>query len=239
MFSAVLHCLRRPVVVGLAATVAVAQVVPHAASGQSEREVAPLATGPWLSASAVIGRALLDQNSARGWERVGDFGLSVGAALSAGYDVRRVGLALELEATNVRVGSRPGGNLALAALVRAPAPWQPFSSRQTHLAAGYVRYGLGGAFVLPAELPAGYFHSIPSPFADDSRLMLVGNGVRLGFSSDHAFSPRSGLVVSIGTDIVHFGTATYQHLDQTLSEPGWGVMPRLAVGLIVTPHRQQ
>ena len=58
----------------------------------------------------------------------------------------------------MRVGSRSGGNLALTALVRAPAPWQPFSSWQTRLAAGYVRYGLGAAFVLPAELPTDYQH---------------------------------------------------------------------------------
>ena len=67
--------------------------------------------------------------------------------------------------------------------------------------------------------------------------MLLGNGVRLGLSSDHALSFRTGIVVTVGADVVRVGSATYQHFDWTLREPGWGVMPRLAVGFVVRPRR--
>lgn len=200
--------LRRVSVIFTATVVGVAaQFVPHPASAQGATDAVPPLIGFSVSGSVVAGRAVVDRDLARGWERVGDFGPSIGAALTAGYDLRRLGFALELESTNMRVGGRSGGNLAAAALVRMPSPWQPFGDWQSRLEAGCVRYGLGGAYVLPDKLPAGYLHDVPSPIADDPRLMLLGNGVRLGFSSDHALSFRTGIVVTVGADVVRFGSA--------------------------------
>ena len=39
--------------------------------------------------------------------------------------------------------------------------------------------------------------------------------------------------ISIGADAVHFGAASYQHLDQTLTRPAWGILPRAAIAFVV------
>jgi hypothetical protein len=189
--------------------------------------------GFWLGASVAANRPLVSSALAQGWERVGQLGVGIGAALSAGYDASRVGFGLEFESTNAHIGSRPGRNVAAAVVLRLTSPWQPLQSWPARLTAGYVRYGLGGAYVMPSELPAGYFHSEPSPFPDGERLMLLGNGLRLGIEGKHALSERSAVTIALGGDMVQFGSATYQHVDQTLTRSGWSVIPRLAVGFVV------
>lgn len=187
----------------------------------------------WLGASVAANRPLVSSALAQGWERIGRLGVGIGAALSAGYDASRIGFGLEFESTNTHIGSRPGRNIAAAVLLRLPSPWQPVASWPARLTAGYVRYGLGGAYVMPSELPAGYFHSEPSQFAYGERLMLLGNGLRLGIEGKRALSERSAVTIALGGDVVQFGSATYQHVDQTLTNSGWSVIPRLAVGFVV------
>lgn len=189
--------------------------------------------GFWLGGSVATNRPLVGSALAQGWERVGQLGVGIGASLSAGYDAVRIGFGLEYESTNAHIGSRPGRNTAAAVLLRLPSPWQPVQSWPARLTAGYVRYGLGGAYVMPSELPTGYFHSEPSQFPDGERLVLLGNGLRLGIEGKHALSDATAVTIALGGDVVQFGSATYQHVDQTLTNSGWSVIPRLAVGFVV------
>lgn len=211
----------------------VASIHASVASAQESAEHSPPAHGFWLGAGVGINQPLVSQQLARGWQSVGDLGVGTGAHLSAGYDASRFAFSLELESTNTHVGDRPGRNLALAAVLQVASPWQPSQGWPARISAGYVRYGLGGAYVLPSEIPAGYFHSEPSSFADGERLMLLGNGFRMGVEARHSIGSRTALTFGIAGDVVHFGSATYQHVDQTLTESGWGVIPRLAVGFVV------
>ena len=217
----------------LSALFLVAAMHTSVVSAQELVEQSPPNRGFWFGGGIVINQPWASQQLARGWERVGDFGMGTGAHLSTGYDAPRLGFSLELESTNTHLGDRPGRNFALAAVLQVPSPWQPSQSWPARISAGYVRYGLGGAYVLPSELPTGYFHSEPSSFADGERLVLLGNGFRMGIEARHPISSRTALVVGIDGDLVHFGSATYQHMDQTLTQSGWGAIPRLALGFVV------
>lgn len=204
-----------------------------AASAQTSTESTESSSGLWLGGSLAINQPRASKQLSRGWERVGHLGLGTGVVVSAGYDAPRFGFGLELESTNTHVGDRPGRNLAVAALLRIRSPWQPSRSWPARISAGYVRYGLGGSFILPSELPTGYFHAEPSALAGGERLVLLGNGLRVGIEARHALSSRTAVAIGIGGDLAHFGSATYQHTDQTLTNSGWGVVPHLAVGFVV------
>jgi hypothetical protein len=223
---------RRAVLLPLMLLVAVLHT---AVASAQEPTGSPMSSGGlWIGASLVINQPWASEQLARGWERVGQLGLGSGIAVSAGYDASQFGFGLELESTSTHLGDRPGRNLAAAALLRVRSPWQPSRSWPAHISAGYVRFGLGGAYVLPSELPMGYFHTEPSPLAGGERLILLGNGVRLGVDAKHALSTRTAISIGLGGDVVQFGSATYQHTDQTLTSSGWAVIPRLAVGFAVT-----
>jgi hypothetical protein len=55
----------------------------------------------------------------------------------------------------------------------------------------------------------------------------------MGVEARHSISSRTALTLGLDGDVVHFGSATYQHVDQTLTESGWAVIPRLTLGFVV------
>jgi hypothetical protein len=194
--------------------------------------------GLWLGGGAIVGGSVLDQYSARPWERIGSFGPSIGVGLSLGYDAQRLGAAVDVDVTGVRAGDRTGANIALAALLRWAPLWQPLSGMQSRIAVGYVRYQFGGTRIAPSELPPTLFRSgTPSLASQDPRLYLLGNGMRAGVTAAHEFGPRTSLMFGVGADVVYFDTATYQSSDLSLAQAGWGVMPRVTLGLRFHPSR--
>lgn len=212
--------------------------VPPAARthAQSPAPAAPQGPqGPHVTAGLVATRPTPGGAAGRAWDAVGDFGGAVGLSVGVGYDAGRVGAALELDGSNPAVGGRRANALALAAVVRwspgavLPRGWRP------RLAAGYVRYGLGGAPVYAREVPPGLFRAGEPGAASDPTLTLLGNGARLALSADRAIGRRLGARVEAGADVVHFGTATYDGYDWSLRDPGWGVAPRLTAGVRWSP----
>lgn len=223
-------------------TILIVLVCPAAISAQEvgarESDTQATPAGAWLAGSVVLGSALPDRRSALPWDRVGHFGLSTGGALSLGYDRRRFGLALDIDALRSRVGERTGSNLAVAAVARWMPTWQPFETWNLRVSSGYVRYGLGGAPIMPEELPPDLFRSgNPTQAYGDPRLSLLGNGARFGLSGERILHNGTTLIVSLGGDVVRFESANYQSYELTLSQPGWAVIPRLAVGVRVHPFR--
>ncbi|HEX7981534.1 MAG TPA: hypothetical protein VF461_23180 [Gemmatimonadaceae bacterium] len=206
----------------------------HAAA-QNENVVG--ASGVWLSGGMLLGGALFDGNAARTWANVGDPGPSVGGAFAAGYDARRVGAALDLEAASMRLGDRRGSSFALAATLRWRLPQPPATRWDSRIEVGYVRLGFGGIRVDAAEVPSDLFRGGSTVSGRISNAMtLLGNGIRLGVSMEHALKPGTNLVLGLGADAVYFDTATYQATDLSLARPGWGVMPRLLLGVRTFPR---
>jgi hypothetical protein len=204
-----------------------------ASAQERETNIAPqFATGLWVAGGVTVGATILDGRADRPWQRVGDFGPSLGTGLSLAYDFRRGGAALDIETASTRVADRRGSNLAVAVVTRWPSPWQPLPAWTSRLMAGYVRYGLGGTVMASSELPAGVFRSnLPLGTSGDARLRLLGNGARLGIEAEQVLGFRTRLVIGAGADVVYFDTANYDHYDMSLAEPGWGVLPRLTLGI--------
>jgi hypothetical protein len=202
---------------------------------QLPNAVAP--TGFWLETSAQVGAAILDENAARPWANIGRAGPSIGLSGSVGLDGARLGVAAGAEVASLRIGDRRGTSLAASATIRWAILMEPLPGWQSRVALGYVRYGFGGAMVAPAELPLNVFRSGASlPVSSlDARLRVVGDGVRTEFSADRVWSRRSRIVMSVGADVVHFTSATYQHYDESLTAPGWGVLPRISLGFRIRP----
>jgi len=189
-------------------------------------------SGLWLSAGALIGGTLLDGNTSRTWSGVGDPGPGVGGAFAAGLDVGRYGAAVGLEAAMLKVGDRRASSVALAATLRWWPPLRRVSNWEPMFELGYVRFGLGGTRVLPAEVPADLFRSgTQVPKGPDDNMRLLGNGLRVGMTVEHRFLAGSLLMLGLGADVVHFDAATYQGLDQSLTRPGWGIAPRTILGV--------
>jgi hypothetical protein len=193
--------------------------------------------GFWLETSALIGAAILDENATRPWTNVGRVGPSLGLAGSVGVDGARLGISAGAEVASMRIGDRRGSNLAASATIRWAIPREPLPGWQSRIAAGYVRYGFGGAMVTPAELPPNVFRSAASlPISSlDARLRVVGDGVRTELSAERVWNRRTRIVMGVGADVVHFTSATYQYYDESLTSPGWGVLPRITLGFRIRP----
>jgi hypothetical protein len=69
----------------------------------------------------------------------------------------------------------------------------------------------------------------------DARLRVVGDGVRTELSADRVWNRGTRIVMSVGADVVHFTSATYEHYDESLTSPGWGVLPRISLGFRIRP----
>lgn len=194
-------------------------------------------SGLWLSAGALVGGTFLDGNTSRTWASVGDPGPGLGGTLAAGLDVGRYGAALGLEAATLEVGDRRASSIALAATLRWWPPRRHVSSWEPMIELGYVRFGLGGTRVPPADVPTDLFRSgAPRQQGPDDNLRLHGNGVRVGMTVEHRFVAGSLLMLGLGADVVHFGAATYQGIEQSLSRPGWGINPRTMLGVRMPFH---
>jgi hypothetical protein len=86
--------------------------------------------------------------------------------------------------------------------------------------------------VLPAEVPPELFTSgAQRQQGPDDDLSLHANGIRLGLAVEHKFVAGSLLMLGAGADVVHFSAATYQGFTQSLTRPGWGVVPRTILGV--------
>jgi hypothetical protein len=200
------------------------------ASAQAQKEDST--SGPWLSVGALVGGTLLDGNTSRTWASVGDAGPSVGGAFAAGLDIQRVGVAVGLEAATLEVGDRRASSMAVAATLRFWPPRQRGSRWEPMIELGYVRFGLGGAHVSPAEVPPDLFTSgAQRQQGPDDNMRLHGNGIRLGMAVEHKWVAGSLLMLGLGADVVHFGAATYQGNEQSLTRPGWGITPRTMLGV--------
>jgi hypothetical protein len=197
----------------------------------------PDAPGVWLSAGMLVGGALFDGNTARTWEGVGDPGPSLGGAFAAGYDARHVGAALGLESATMKFGDRRGGSLALVATLRWRLTQHPAARWDPQIELGYVRLGFGGTRVTAVEVPSGLLRNpVLEGRGFGEEMSLLGNGIRLGVSLERGWIPGTNIVLGLGADAVYFDTATYQGYDESLTRPGWGVMPRLLLGVRAFPR---
>jgi len=188
--------------------------------------------GAWVGVGMLTGGAVLDANASRGWEQVGHPGPSVGGALALGYDGTRLGAALGGELAVLTVGGRSGSSFALAATLRYRLPKRPASRWQPMAEIGYLQLGFGSARVTEAELPAGLFKSgVQGDQPTSNDLSLHGKGIRLGVSVERSWRLGTNLVLGLGADAVHFESATYEGTDKSLSNTGWGVMPRMLLGV--------
>jgi hypothetical protein len=143
-----------------------------------------------------------------------------------------MGAAVGAEATALKVGGRPGSSVVLTATLRWRLPKRPTSHWQPMVELGYLRLGFGSARVTQAELPAGLFKgSAQGDDAIDEDLSLRGHGIRMGVSMERAWRLGTNLVLGLGADAVRFGAATYEGSAKSLSAPGWGVMPRILLGV--------
>jgi hypothetical protein len=205
------------------------------ASAQDDRIAA--AHGVWIGSAMLVGGALLDDDSARPFELVGHPGPSIGGAFAVGYDGARLGTALGLEAASMSIGGRRGTNLALAATIRW---WPPHQTTrwEPRIEVGYVRFGLGAVRMNAGELPPGLFRSgAIGGQGVGEEMSLLGNGIRLGYSLERGWIPGTNIVLGLGADAVYFDTASYQGYDESLTQPGWGVMPRIMLGIRSFPRR--
>jgi hypothetical protein len=193
--------------------------------------------GVWLSGGMLVGGALFDGNTSRTWDGVGAPGPSIGGAFAAGYDATHLGAALGVEAATMRLGDRRGSSLALAATLRWRLPQHPAARWESQIELGYLRLGFGGTRVTAAEVPSGLFRggsTVAGGFGDE--MTLLGNGIRLGVSMERGWIPGTNLVLGLGADAVYFDTAAYQGYDLSLAKPGWGIMPRLLLGVRAFPR---
>lgn len=189
-------------------------------------------SGLWLSAGMLVGGTLLDGNTGRTWSSVGAPGPGVGGAFAAGLDVGRFGAALGLEAATLEVGDQRGSSMAVAATLRWWPPQRRVAAWEPMIELGYVRFGVGGTRVLPAEVPPELFTSgAQRQQGPDDDLSLHGNGIRLGVAVEHKWIAGSLLMLGFGADAVHFSAATYQGSRQSLTRPGWGMVPRTILGV--------
>ena len=216
-----------PLVAGVVACLALGT---RPASAQKQMEDST--SGPWLSVGALVGGTLLDGNTSRTWASVGDPGPGVGGAFAAGLDVRRVGVAVGLEAATLQVGDRRASSMAMAATLRFWPPRQRASRWEPMIEVGYVRFGFGGAHVSPSDVPPDLFASgAQRQQGSDDNMRLHGNGIRVGMAVEHKWIRGSLLMLGLGADFVHFGAATYQGNEQSLTRPGWGITPRTVLGV--------
>jgi len=223
--------LPRLLAAGVAACLALGARPAAAQDEQPDSAPRPL----WVSVGMLGGGSHLDGNASRGWERVGSPGPSLGGAVALGFDTRYVGAALGAEAAALKVGGRRGSSVALAATLRWRLPKTPASRWDPIVEVGYLRLGFGSARVSEAELPSGLFkNGVQGDWANDEDLSLRGNGIRMGVSVDRAWRPGMGLVLGVGADAVHFDAATYEGSPKSLSSPGWGIMPRLLLGMRIS-----
>jgi hypothetical protein len=220
----------------VASIVAASFISVSASAALAQDERLADAHGIWIGGAMLVGGALLDANSSRPWEQVGHPGPGIGGAFAAGYDGTQLGTALGLEAASMSIGGRRGTNLALAATIRWRPPiqttrWEP------RIEVGYVRFGLGAVRVTASELPPDLFRSgALGGQGVGEEMLLLGNGVRLGYSLERAWIPGTNIVLGLGADAVYFDTAAYQGYDESLAKPGWGVMPRIILGVRSFPR---
>src|SRR5690349_13174796 len=169
-----------------ACVVAWLALVAHPVSAQEQK--VDSTSGLWLSAGMLVGGALLDGNTARTWSNVGAPGPGVGGAFAGGLDVGRFGAAVGLEAATLEVGGQRGSSFALAATLRWWLPQRRVAAWEPMIELGYVRFGVGGTRVLPAEVPPELFASgAQRQQGPDDDLSLHGNGIRLGLAVEHKF----------------------------------------------------
>ncbi len=203
----------------------------HPLAAQDEKpdsEPRPL----WVGVGLLSGDARLDGNASRGWQQVGNPGPSLGASVALGFDTQHLGGAIGAEAAALKVGSRRGSSLALTTTLRWRFAKRPTTQWQTMGEIGYVRLGFGSARVSEAELPSGLFkNGVQGDVAGDNDLSLHGNGIRMGMSVERPWRLGTRLVLGIGVDAVHFSAATYEGSDKSLTSPGWGIMPRILLGV--------
>jgi hypothetical protein len=217
-----------PLVAGVVACVALGARPLAAQDEKPDSEPRPL----WVGVALLSGDAHLDGNASRGWQQVGNPGPSLGASVALGFDTQHLGGALGAEAATLKVGRRSGSSMALAATLRWRVAKRRTTQWQTMGEIGYVRLGFGSVRVSEAELPSGLFkNGVQGDVAGDNDLSLHGNGIRLGTSLERPWRLRTKLVFGIGVDVVHFDAATYEGSDKSLSNPGWGAIPRIFLGV--------
>lgn len=223
--------LERNVLRPLAAGVAVCLAfLARPAAAQDEK--ADTVSRVWMSAGMLVGGTVLDGNAERGWERVGRPGPSFGGSIGLGFDIRQVGAAFGVDAAALKVGDRRGSSVALSAVLRYRFPKAPAARWERTIEAGYVHLGFGSARVTETELPPGLFTSAPQgDRALEDDLSLRGHGIRMGVSMERGWRAGTNVVLGLGADAVHFNAATYEGSSKALSNAGWGVLPRILVGV--------
>ena len=190
----------------------------------------------WIAGRLSLGSTVLNSETARPWEAIGQPGASVGGVLSLGYDRRQLGGALDIDLASQAVGSRRGSNLGLAATLRWRPEWRPMTDWEPTVSLGFMRLGVGGVRVSSSQLPAGVFRSgaVGAAGATD-KLTLIGNGLRTALAVERRLGTKANLVIGLGLDAVYFDTAAYQGYDESLASPGWGLLPRIEFGIRVIP----
>lgn len=182
-----------------------------------------------LGAALSARKPYLATGSERVYRGVGAIGAGVGLDVVVGYDGQRLGASLATELAQGTVGGRDAPSLAVAALLH----WRvarPVAGWRAALATGFVRHGLASVEAAPREVPpevGGMSH--PGAYAPE-RLALLGNAVRFGVDAERSVSRRAALTVSVAADVAHFGSALYAGSQSSLREPGWSVIPRVALG---------